>query len=113
MTVRQRCIEIDAELEQLRQRRKKLLEERRNLAGTPLKADSPYWVYRALSIIKNRPGMARREIFVEMNDRNLTFKQLSNTLTTLRRRGYIENRGTRKHPRWYPTEEAVLKFPQT
>jgi len=102
MSNRQRFIEIEAELKELRRRRRELLEERRQLSGVrPRTTVAHAWVEPIFTIIEEHPGISRQEIFVKFGNPHMTFQDLSNCLTTLRRRGWIENRGTRKNPRWY------------
>jgi hypothetical protein len=102
MSNRQRFIEIEAELKELSRRRRKLLEERRRLSGVSTRTTVAHaWVEPIFAIIEQHPGISRREIFVKFDNPNTTFQDLTNCLTTLRRRGWIENRGTKKYPEWY------------
>lgn len=57
-----------------------------------------------LAVIKKNPGIARQEIFDALWP-DVLQSELTNYLTALRRQGKIENRGTRKYPNWYPTEQ--------
>ena len=108
MNKRERFIEIDNELRELRQRQRELLEERRVLSGVMKRSTlSQIWVDPAFAIIKKYPGISRRELFIKLNDKHLKFEDLTNVLTTLRRRGWIENQGTRKHPKWHAKEGIV------
>lgn len=109
---RQRFIEIETELRQLRQRRRELLEERRQLSGvTTRNVVTAVWVEPIFSIIEANPGISRRDIVIKFNNPHMTFGDLSNILTTLRRRGWIENNGTRKNPKWHSTGERPLPDP--
>lgn len=113
MSNRQRFIEINDELRQLSQKRRELLEERRQLSGvTERSTISQIWVDPTFAVIKKHPGISRREIFVKLNDKHLKFEDLTNVLTTLRRRGWIENQGTRKYPKWY-AKEVVISEPHS
>lgn len=58
-----------------------------------------------LTIIKENPGLSRQEIFVKLDDPDISRQELTNCLTTLRRQGRTENRGTRKNPHWYKTDQ--------
>lgn len=105
MNNRQRLIEIQDELKNLNRKRRELLEERCQLSGTVSRTIVIHtWVESIFVIIENHPGISRREIFVKFDNPHMTFQDLSNCLTTLRRRGWIENRGTRKHPKWHSRE---------
>src|SRR3982750_3434296 len=102
-----RVKEINAELRRMTQIRLRLLEERRQLAlerYVPEHA-SEFWTDRVFKIIENHPGISRSKILSELINREfsspITANALTNTLTTLRRRGSIENRGTKKRPQWY------------
>src|SRR3954462_6903189 len=101
-TRRDRFIEIDAELKQLSTRRRELLAERRRLSGVrDGRITNNVWLDPIFKIIAERPGVSRHDIFVELGSPHMTWQELTNALTALRRRGWIENRGTRKHPEWY------------
>lgn len=102
MSNRQRLVEIANELSQMSQRRRELLEERRQLTGVRTQSSIAHaWVEPIFSIIEGHPGISRQEIFVKFNNPHMRFQDLTNCLTTLRRRGWIENHGTRKHPKWH------------
>jgi hypothetical protein len=102
MNNRQQFIEIEDELKALSRRRRELLEERRRLSGVSTRTTvSRAWVEPIFAIIEKHPGISRREIFVKFDNPNMTFQDLTNCLTTLRRRGWIENLGTRKYPKWH------------
>lgn len=102
MTNRQRLIEIDAELKALRHRRRELLEERRQLSSVKTRtAVAHAWVESIFAIIENHPGISRREIIIKFDNPHMTIQELTNCLTILRRRGWIENRGTKKYPKWH------------
>lgn len=103
-----RLCEIDAELKKLRKARRELLDERQRLMDErrpEVASTSEYWLEPIFSIIENHRGASRLRIQVmldaEYDQPKITSQALTNTLTTLRRRGWIENRGTRKHPRWH------------
>jgi hypothetical protein len=109
MNKRRRFIEIETELKELNQRRRELLEERRTLSGVNTRNSIVQpWVNPIFSIIKNHPGINRAGILVQFDNQYMTFQDLTNCLTILRRRGWIENRGTRKFPEWYPKKDSSL-----
>jgi chromosome segregation and condensation protein ScpB len=111
MNNRQRFLEIEAELKKLRRRRRELLEERRQLSGVSTRATvAQAWVEPIFAIIENHSGISRREIIVKFNNPHMTGQDLTNCLTTLRRRGWIENRGTKKHPQWYSRGRTPRKL---
>lgn len=107
--------EIDAELKQLNQRRRELLAERHRLIEEKRPeaiATSQYWADPIFLIVKDYPGASRKEVLLELAIRGLpgiTEQTLTNSLTTLRRRGRIENRGTRKHPEWHVRDRNAPK----
>src|SRR3954451_15852471 len=104
---RQRLTEIKVELQALSQRRRELLEERRQLSGVTARTTIAHaWIESIFSIIENHPGISRREIVVKFGNPHMTVQDLTNCLTTLRRRGWIENQGTRKEPKWYSRERT-------
>lgn len=102
-----RLRDIDAELKELNQTRRELLDERRRLVAERRPESvmtAEYWVEPIFSIIETHPGTSRLRIHVLLDaehDPKIDMQVLTNTLTTLRRRGWIENRGTRKHPKWF------------
>lgn len=57
-----------------------------------------------VDIIKKNPGISRSELLIEMENPHISDQELTNCLTTLRRRGWTENQGTRKNPKWYAQE---------
>jgi hypothetical protein len=102
MSKRERFIEIEDELKALNQRRHELLEERRLLTGVRARTTIAHaWVEPIFVIIENHPGISRHGIVIKFGNPSMTVQDLTNCLTTLRRRGWIENRGTRKYPEWY------------
>lgn len=58
-----------------------------------------------LGLIEKEPGINRQEIFDKLWP-DILQNELTNGLTALRRQGKIENRGTRKYPSWYLTEQS-------
>ncbi len=106
---RQRFNEIETELRQLNQRRRELLEERRILSGVNARNSIVQaWIEPIFSIIENCPGISRREIFSQFNNPDMTVQDLTNCLTILRRRGWIENRGTKKYSEWHSRQKHPL-----
>jgi predicted HTH transcriptional regulator len=102
MSNRQRFIEISAELKELSRKRHELLEERRQLSGERTRTIvAQTWVEPIFVIIEEHPGITRREIISKFDNPHMTIQDLTNCLTTLRRRGWIENHGTRKYPKWH------------
>ena len=105
----ERILEINIELKHLNQRRRDLLNERHQLLSV---SELHYGLIFA--IIENYPGISRREIQDKLGDIEINSQTLSNYLTTLRRRGQTENRGTKKYPQWYVkkqvTSESLLNW---
>lgn len=103
MTRREQAIKLDEELRQVRQRERELLEERRILRGTPTREILTHaWTDPIYKIIKANPDISRQEIFLKFNNPYLLFGDLTDILTTLRRRGLIKKRRGDQH--WYVTE---------
>lgn len=97
--------EINAELKELNRKRRKLIAERRRImeGRRPRVVDtSGFWVEAIFAIIESTPGISREEIRMKLGSNPQIAEQVfTNTLSVLRRRGWIENRGTRKRPKWY------------
>lgn len=104
-----RIIEIDNELKQLNRKKSELLKERRRLRISGAEPENPElsraWTDRAWLIINSNPGASRDTIRQELGPLDPILwrseQRLTNTLTTLRRRGWIVNRGTKKRPKWH------------
>ena len=62
-----------------------------------------------LALIEKNPGINRQQIFIHLGKPDIPSNELTNGLTALRRQGKIENRGTRKNPSWYRTEQNEPK----
>src|SRR3954451_16958072 len=102
MSDRQRLIEIEVELQALSQKRRELLAERQRLTGVRIRSTvAQVWVDSIFTIIEAHPGISRHAIVIEFGNPNMTELDLTNCLTTLRRRGWIENHGTWKNPEWH------------
>jgi len=104
-----RLNEINHELKELNQKRRELLDERRKLLADRSEREaietSQFWADPIFAIIKSHPGISRSKILSELDKGNInpriSNQVLTNTLTTLRRRGLIKNQGTKKNPQWY------------
>jgi hypothetical protein len=97
-----RLREIEAELSKLKKQRQKLIKERSYLMMREYGGNAQFWADIIFELIKNHPGISREGILVELDAHTyISPNVLTNTLTTLRRRGEIENHGTRKCPRWH------------
>src|SRR4051812_12941273 len=103
--VNQRVREINAELMRLNQTRLRLLEERRQLASERYVQEhaSEFWTERVFKVVESHPGISRSEILAELMGftPQITTQALTNSLTSLRRRGFIKNQGTKKRPQWH------------
>lgn len=60
-----------------------------------------------LAVIEENPGIDRQKIFDKLWP-DVLQTELTNSLTTLRRRGKIENRGSKKYPSWYRKEQDEI-----
>lgn len=106
VSAKDRIAEIDEELQQLRATRTRLLEERARLKGPVTVPKSRLWAQIVFAVIESNPGSSRdtvRELLTE----DIPENELTNVLTTLRRRGWIHNFGTRKKPLWHVRELEV------
>lgn len=104
-----RLAQVEEELKQVEQKRARLVEERRELLEKGHISDSKFWSDPVFEVIEKHPGASRTLILSELlaSDRwCITSNELTNCLTTLRRNGLIENRGTKKFPRWHITESS-------
>ena len=99
MNNNQRVKQIDKEVLQLRKQMRDLLKERRKLVAPEYKGVAQIWGKEVIRIIQKHPG-ATRQMIVDELESYIPPNTLTNVLTTLRRRGQIENLGNRKHPRW-------------
>jgi hypothetical protein len=61
----------------------------------------PAFVEEVFRLICENPGIARQTIVEKLSEPR-TNMGLTNVLSTLRRRGWITNLGTRKRPQWHP-----------
>lgn len=110
---KERVAEIDAELMQLRQRREELLAEKSQLHLSGAVPNTKFWAHSVFVIINSNPGTTRDEIRDKLI-RDIPENELTNVLTSLRRRGWIHNFGTRKRPSWHVKLETpeTLVFPE-
>jgi hypothetical protein len=103
-----RLDEINILLREVNQKKRELLAERRKLIDErrPEAAEtSKFWVDLIFEIVVNHPEASRKQIKIELDAKDIspsiTSKTFTNCLTVLRRRGWIENRGTKKDPKWH------------
>lgn len=64
----------------------------------------PLFVEEVFRIIRENPGVGKQGIVEKLSEPRTTMG-LQNVLTTLRRRGWIVNLGTRKYPQWHPVTD--------
>lgn len=82
------------------------------LRPTPMSLDprnvprDPVLVGEVLALIQANPGIARKDIVEGLSEPYIE-TEIRNALTTLRRRGSIANRGTRKSPQWHPVTDLI------
>lgn len=104
-----RLVEINQELKRLSAQRQTLLAERRQLLGDkrpkgPSEA-TQFWSGRVFSVIENHPGISREKLLSELGQdealSEIPSQTYTNCIIMLRRRGAIENQGTRQKPKWY------------
>jgi hypothetical protein len=99
----ERILQIDVEVKKLRSNIRELLKERRSLVRSEYTGSAKTWRNEIITILDCYPGASRQNI-VDGLSSYISSKMLTNVLTTLRRHGEIENRGTKKNPQWYIKE---------